>query len=593
VFSSDCDEFRSAAFGVFGYAEYVRLRAGGATPRLPDGVFLTGSLEVPLTAADFKNLAALLTGTPVKGETDDAVLNQILSDEHRQIDCSQFNELLLLVNKDRLERPFFEKFFGGKCAIADIADGVRRFQATAMLRYGNFIFAYRTLSKLLAPDELADELGDLLNEDCEQTQDFELRSVRLLEVFPIARADTPLVGYLSPKQLVADAEQGRLLLTVAGQIGTAATWDDLKSKVENATKPELHQPITSIVEKYRHKHPDSTLGDFHSYLSHRIPPIERRRDYVDEIQIRAARNQDVYLTWDHMDVYFATSMRKPWEFSDLYDFIAELMDRPELSDLKRNLRYFDPTQCFTSNRINKGLVEALMLKRARCTVYSVQDTDTLGKDSELAATLAQGKPVIAYVPDEPVGKRIKELEAEDPSTVQERLRFVLYADERFSSEVSPEDFALVRDFTGLVDFVHGTAFRSMPDILEVEQFKASHQAELSSICRIVAAAEKRIYDSRATTLESKHPLGIQVNLSTGVANGVLVVRSVEKCAELLRAILTRTLRLQVEYDGKDKMWCLREAVSGSIFRVVTGSAKIDNSFWNFYLRGAGTPKASI
>ena len=159
-----------------------------------------------MTADDFKNLAALLTGTAVKGETDDALLNQILSNEHREIDCSQFNELLLLVNKDRLERPFFEKFFGGKCAIADIANGVKRFQTTAMLRYGNFIFAYRTLSKLRAPDQLADELGDLLNEDVEQTQDFKLRSDRVLEVTPIARADTPLVGYLSPKQLVADAE---------------------------------------------------------------------------------------------------------------------------------------------------------------------------------------------------------------------------------------------------------------------------------------------------------------------------------------------------------------------------------------------------
>src|ERR1017187_8527142 len=41
---------------------------------------------------------------------------------------------------------------------------------------------------------------------------------------------------------------------------------------------------------------------------------------------------------------------------------------------------------------------ALMLKRAQCTLYLAQESDTLGKDSELASTLAQGKPVIAYVP---------------------------------------------------------------------------------------------------------------------------------------------------------------------------------------------------
>ena len=80
-----------------------------------------------------------------------------------------------------------------------------------------------------------------------------------------------------------------------------------------------------------------------------------------------------------MDVYFATSMRKRWEYEDLFDFVAKLMSRPELLEL--NIRFFDPTQSFDKNRINKGLVEALMLKRAACTVYSVQDTDTLGKDS--------------------------------------------------------------------------------------------------------------------------------------------------------------------------------------------------------------------
>jgi hypothetical protein len=40
-----------------------------------------------------------------------------------------------------------------------------------------------------------------------------------------------------------------------------------------------------------------------------------------------------------------------------------------------------------------------MLRRASCTIYLAQESDTLGKDSELASTLAQGKPVVAYIPD--------------------------------------------------------------------------------------------------------------------------------------------------------------------------------------------------
>jgi hypothetical protein len=82
-----------------------------------------------------------------------------------------------------------------------------------------------------------------------------------------------------------------------------------------------------------------------------------------------------------------------------------------------------------------------MLKRARCTVYSVQDTDTLGKDSELASTLAQGKPVIAYVPDIKLADRVEQLLSEDPNTLLERLRFVLYADERLAKQLIWNDLS--------------------------------------------------------------------------------------------------------------------------------------------------------
>ncbi|MCI0457910.1 MAG: hypothetical protein L0Z62_13165 [Gemmataceae bacterium] len=68
-------------------------------------------------------------------------------------------------------------------------------------------------------------------------------------------------------------------------------------------------------------------------------------------------------------------------------------------------------------------------------MYSVQDTDMLGKHSELAATLAQGKPVIAYVPTIHVAARLQALEAEDPGTIQDRLRFVISADDAFAGSV--------------------------------------------------------------------------------------------------------------------------------------------------------------
>lgn len=287
-----------------------------------------------------------------------------------------------------------------------------------------------------------------------------------------------------------------------------------------------------MMRNYQSRYTERTPDDFATYIEDVAPGIDKRHARLQEVQAIATRNQDIYLTWDHMDVYFATSMRKAWEFADLYDFISGLMARPAIQQLK--VRYFDPTQSYTGNRVDKGLVESLMLKRAKCTVYSVQDTDTLGKDSELAATLAQGKPVIAYVPSKTDTERAVELLQEDPQIVLERFRLL-------------------------------------------------HTLEMERLCRLLAMSEKRIYDGRANTLKRFHPLGIQVNLATGVANGVMVVRSLDECAALLRSVLTDTMDFDVVEDGS--MWYLRERISGSYFRVVTKNSKINNCFWNFYLRG--------
>ena len=182
------------------------------------------------------------------------------------------------------------------------------------------------------------------------------------------------------------------------------------------------------------------------------------------------------------------------------------MNRSEVRRL--NVRYFDPTQSYIGSRIDKGLVESLMLKRAKCTVYSVQDTDTLGKDSELAATLAQGKPVIGYVPLIVESERTADLLREDPQTVLERLRFVLYADERFMVDLSTEDRNFVTEFRALPEFVQATVFRAVPNQSAIEAFRQESGSEMQRLCRLIAASEKRIYNSRANTLKSFHPLGV-------------------------------------------------------------------------------------
>jgi hypothetical protein len=347
------------------------------------------------------------------------------------------------------------------------------------------------------------------------------------------------------------------------------------------TSPKEHGTLEGIVDNYKARNAYADVSSFTHFLQDSLRRLDELNEEVVTVRRRATRNQSTYLTWDHMDVYFATSMRKAWEYKDLYEFIERLMASAELEEM--DLRYFDPTQAFTVNRVDKGLVEALMLKRARCTVYSVQDTDTLGKDSELASTLAQGKPVIAYVPDLNPPERAQQLLSEGPATIMERWRFVSHADEQLSQRLTDEQYSMVgRVEDELNKFCGQRIWSSIPDDEALRLFREAVGQDLERFCEVIAKSEKAVYDTRARTLREIHPLAIQVNLATGVANGVLVVRTIPDCASLLRRVLLAEMDFTVQEE--DGMWCLRERKSGCIYRVATNDRKLNNCFWNFYLR---------
>jgi hypothetical protein len=267
-------------------------------------------------------------------------------------------------------------------------------------------------------------------------------------------------------------------------------------------------------------------------------------------------------------------MRERHEFFLVARFIAELFHRPEIEALK--LRWFDPTQAYCSDRIDKGLVEGLMVKRAKCTIYHVQEADTLGKDSELAATLAQGKPVIAYVP------RLKDPEGFKREALA--LGSYLYPGQ------APED--LVR--TLLLPRYYPEGAWTDPKVQD--WVVGRRPLDVDEAMDLLFTRAQQMYDRRAETLIRSHPLGLQVNLDTGVANGVLVVRTVDDCARLLRKIMLNTLEFDIEEQVKDDgpaLLLLREQISGCVFRVVTGDKLLTNSFWNFYLEESERPLLSV
>ena len=231
--------------------------------------------------------------------------------------------------------------------------------------------------------------------------------------------------------------------------------------------------------------------------------LKKEREKYIKIGIK---NQLAYLSSDNLDVYVATSMRRQHEFIFVNELINKIFTNSEIEELK--VRWFDPTQAYCKDRIDKGLSEALMLKRARCTLYLAQESETLGKDSELASTLAQGKPVIAYIPEgnkEYVDNLIENLKKYNNKSEKEIIL----------DQIQVFDSSLAWSNEKVIAWV-----------------KNLEKVNLSELKQFFYNLVKKYYDKRAKGLKKDHPLGIQVNLSSGVANGVLVVRNIKDVLNL-------------------------------------------------------------
>ena len=82
--------------------------------------------------------------------------------EYKQngIGYSQFNELLLTLDYDRVTKDFFVWLFGEEAVIANfesLEKGVEKFRKTAMLLYGNIKYAFKNLARMKRA-EIVEEL---------------------------------------------------------------------------------------------------------------------------------------------------------------------------------------------------------------------------------------------------------------------------------------------------------------------------------------------------------------------------------------------------------------------------------------------------
>jgi hypothetical protein len=460
-----------------------------------------------LTGAELKTWLEKLTGQDLPLPDDQGILDQVGNSlsAGQSIGYSQFNELLLNVGYDRVTPEFF-LFVCDPDAVSVAGKGSDEISSPEDLKNG--ITAFRCLAlllygnvkhgfKTLSQDSAT--LSFFLDQARRERSDREFRSrhAPLVNLKQIAGDEAYLLGYISGNEI------------------------DKALKASPEDKKLLEQ------RRYRH-----------------------------EVIAKGGWNHSVYLTSDYLDVYVATSMRERHEFVFVNKFMSRIEANSHLQDL--NLRFFDPTQAYCPDRIDKGLAEALMLKRAACTIYLSQESDTFGKDSELASTLAQGKPVIAFVPK-----------------MTDNFWDLLYSTLRRIHPQEGETECLLR----ILQIYKPDAAWADEDLISHLSGAAPIAGEL--LRKKVRAAVENHYDRRANTLKDSHPLALQTNLNTGVANGVLVVRSIDMCAQLVRRILLNKMKFTVE-DSPGGYVFLREELTNCVFRVMTGDKKLTNSFWNFY-----------
>jgi hypothetical protein len=291
------------------------------------------------------------------------------------------------------------------------------------------------------------------------------------------------------------------------------------------------------------------------------------------------------------------------------------------------LRYFNPTQSWISDRVAKGLVEALMLKRADICIYMAQQKDTFGKDSEASVTLGQGKSVIVYVPklvdsvlnidSEITGKMkwnelMEELERTgvkrddidedenkeqlharlihkrlDQATDEDYIRIIKKHWADFDIEETLKDELLIEK-EGSDILIYEKTRKLVDNLTQWLHKVLSENITNSTLTEDVKKKLKAIlvkttmkFESRAKTFREIHPLALQIIHSSRILNGILVVRSTDMCAKLILSLIEN--KLDVKLDDKDENnYRLIEENTSSTIRVISKHQLIANAFKTYY-----------
>lgn len=522
-----------------------------------------------------------------------------------------FRSLLVYYSIKPISRAMFERYFHADSFKSNrsFREAASRYQLDAIRLFSTFGEAYEALAS-------ASNLEQPLQALAKRPDDHYRERTEWKEIQLISEDRLPDLGYIAAARVRQEnAERttiSKFLRDLAGSIRNsgAAALDNIAER--------KRRKMDSLLRKF-------DPGSRHSLFSPLFLPdpdqLERKAEQLgpkEEIDLsRMAETQQIaqqnlanYLSADYLDVYVATSMRSDADFVSVNRFVQQLFSHVSIRPLR--LRYFNPTQSWIDDRVAKGLVEALMLRRASLTIYMAQKEDTFGKDSEASVALGQGKPVIVYVPK--LSVPTIELDTEklgllDRNQLEELVNKEGFTEDRDFDETVDHEALLGRlltirlgkaDEATLISAVrdHWADFDLYGEDERIEKGpdRSEYRAWLDKITKhgdsvpppdsikdrlisILVATALR-FERRARIFREVHPLALQVILSTGVLNGILVSRSVSSCGELIKALIRNDLDLKLQVD--DDNYRLVEQSTGSTIRVISKNKLLKNAFSVFY-----------
>lgn len=514
-----------------------------------------------------------------------------------QARCDLLNRLLLSLGINPASLDFFNVVFG-EVDFSDfdrLGKQVNRFRTLSMLEYGNFRFGYRQFREGTLLKEKWRKYFPTNSEVSERARQLRSRA-DIVGLVPIPGSQLFSLGYLASEYAPKiNGARKQLITIINSALETGVT--DFRG-LQEVSKKLGFQQFTSLLAKAGIPgtealiYPDLPLfGGGKRLYSEILLSLRESCITVDEEAIARAReaglqNARTYMAMHDLDVYLATSMRDPLHFTTNWAFVQRLFHTGELAEWR--LHYFDPTQAFLKDRIQKGLLECLMIKRAQLSVYNAQEADTFGKDAEAGVTLAQGKPVIIYVarlfehhPDlQTLYRAIDEGARIDRDPFVDRLVSQgLFDSSEKDALLGPEKTKA--DAVAAVINKHAPVAlrKSGEDQVAMELIRQGYDPERIGKDLVEAAVERiLLLERRALIFRDVHPLSLQTSPMDGVARGVIVTRTVDDSARVISGLFLGTLQYEIVEDEFN--WLLVDQITRSPVRVVTKDPILTTSFWS-------------